>query len=363
MSTTVKHKKMSGIFILAGLFIFLLYLNTGIVNAKKAIDTGGMEITDGGVLKKYTDVHDKNHSITIPKEVTEIGDGAFRGCDKIKEVKFEKPNKIKSIGESAFSGCKALEEFTVPKNIYLLQGNTFNGCTKLKKVKLNGRLQSIGESCFAGCKSLKKIKFPDNLEYILDNAFSNCEKLGTIKFPDGLLYIGDSAFSGCTNLQTAKKNMPVCLIRLGNSAFQNCTKLKEMRFGVNLSTLSDNIGDIKDIGDLENIGSLGENCFSGCTGLKKVVFKNGKYKRGGKLVDSKNTQGIRRLGAEIFTNCKSLKEVVIEDYFIESIDDSIFEGCRGTIVIKAPKWVIEKSIKEFVERVKYNDLTIKYKAL
>ncbi len=363
MNTVIKYRKMLIALILSGLFIFLLYLNTGIVNAKKDIDTSGMEITNSGVLIKYTDTNDNNHSITIPKEVKEIGEGAFQGCYRITEVKFEKPDEIKSIGKSAFSGCKALKEFIVPKNIYILEDNTFNGCAKLKQVKFNKHLQSIGESCFAGCKSLNKIKFPDNLEYILDNAFSNCESLGTIKFPDGLLYIGDRAFSGCTNLKTAKKNMPVCLIRLGNAAFQNCTELEEIKFGVNLSTLSDNIGDIKNIGDLENIGALGENCFSGCSNLKKVVFKNGKYKKGGRLVDSKNTQGIRRLGAEIFTNCKNLKEVVIGDYFIESIDDSIFEGCRGTIVIKAPKWVIEKSIKEFVERVKYNDLTIKYKAL
>lgn len=359
----MKYTKKSSIFILSGLFILLLYLNTGIANAKKEIDTSGMEITSSGALIKYTDTNNKNHSITIPKGVKEIGDGAFQGCYRITEVKFEKPDEIKSIGKSAFSGCKALKEFTVPKNIYMLEDNTFNGCAKLKQIKFNKYLQSIGESCFAGCKSLNKIKFPDNLEYILDNAFSNCESLGTIKFPDGLLYIGDRAFSGCIRLEMAKKNMPVCLIRLGNSAFQNCTGLKEIKFGINLSTLSDNIKGVARVSELEEIGSIGENCFSGCTSLKKVVFKNGKYKKGGRLVDSKNTQGIRRLGADIFTNCKNLREVVIGDYFIESIDDSIFEGCKGTIVIKAPKWVIEKSIKEFVERVKYNDLTIKYKAL
>lgn len=332
-------------------------------DAKKRWDTSGMEITDTGTFIKYTDTHDEKHGITIPKSVKYISDDAFKGCFKITSVKFEAPDKIEEIGAAAFSGCTSLKSFEVPKKILVLEDNTFNGCKSLKKIKLNSDLQSIGDSCFANCKKLSDIKFPSGLEYILENAFSNCTSLGSVKFPDGLLYIGDKAFSGCTKLKMEKKSMPVCLIRLGDKAFQNCVGLKEIKFGLNMDTLKGNLKGVVNVSRLQEVGALGTDCFTGCSNLKKVVFKNAKQKRGNKLVDSKNTQGIRQFGEGIFTNCKSLREVIIEDYFIESIDDSIFDGCNGNITIKAPQWVIEKSIKDFVERVKYNNVVLKYKAL
>ena len=50
--------------------------------------------------------------ITIPNDVTSIGNYAFRGCSSLTSITI--PNSVTSIGSEAFSGCSSLEDIFVP---------------------------------------------------------------------------------------------------------------------------------------------------------------------------------------------------------------------------------------------------------
>ena len=43
-------------------------------------------------------------SVRIPKNVTEIGEGAFFWCNKLADVTFDNKTACKYIGENAFAG-------------------------------------------------------------------------------------------------------------------------------------------------------------------------------------------------------------------------------------------------------------------
>jgi hypothetical protein len=65
---------------------------------------------ENGVLKKYI-AEDGETSVTIPDNVTSIGESAFFACYNLKEVKI--PDSVTSIGYKAFEGCSSFKKVTI----------------------------------------------------------------------------------------------------------------------------------------------------------------------------------------------------------------------------------------------------------
>ncbi len=86
-------------------------------------------------------------TITIPRSVTEIADGAFSGCGWLRSVAL--PITLEKIGSYAFSECIALSSITLPPG-----------------------LLSIGELAFYYCTSLKQIIVPDSVTEMASTAFT-----------------------------------------------------------------------------------------------------------------------------------------------------------------------------------------------
>ena len=99
-------------------------------------------------------------TVEIPKSVEYIGFGAFRSCEKLKEVRFVEGSELKKIDESAFDGCVSLEEITLPL-----------------------KLQRVESFAFHRCTGFATITFPDSIEYISNDVVSDCINLKTIRLP------------------------------------------------------------------------------------------------------------------------------------------------------------------------------------
>ena len=108
----------------------------------------------------------KDKILTIPNNVTQIGDGAFINNTYIEKVIIN--SECKKIGARAFGRCSNLKEVG------------FEDGSKLK---------TIGEEAFFGCH-LKKIDIPDKVE-ILDSISLNAEE---IKLPKGIRKITKLSF-------------------------------------------------------------------------------------------------------------------------------------------------------------------------
>lgn len=114
-------------------------------------------------------------SVTVPASVSEIGDWAFRWCDKLASFTMEEPEEDADIRPDA----------------------------------------SIGAYALADCAALGRVSFSENLMSLGDYALSNCPKLTGADIPSGVSGIGSCAFYNCpamTGVNVDEANQSYCSV-------------------------------------------------------------------------------------------------------------------------------------------------------
>ena len=154
-----------------------------------------------------------HYSVTIPNDITMIGDKAFMNAP-IKMVNI--PKNVQKIGAGAFANC-ALSQFSVePGNeVY----TTIDGALYNKKEKM-----LVAWPKYAANKE----KIPDGIIKIEDYAFYGCRNLVCYMdnfIPETVEEIGNYAFANVTRMFIKKKFLDGNLRKIGNYAFANCEKL------------------------------------------------------------------------------------------------------------------------------------------
>ena len=138
-------------------------------------------------------------TILFHPSVTEIGSGAFYGCNKLREVMFN--DGMQKIGTSAFWFCTSLSSITLPSTVAEVGNCAFYYCSNLRGVLLNEGLQKIGWNAFFECTSLPTITLPSTVTEIDTYAFKNCNNLKEVIFHCVPRKIGKNAFRTCTLLE------------------------------------------------------------------------------------------------------------------------------------------------------------------
>ena len=179
-------------------------------------------------------------SITIPDQITEIGDYAFFGNPTLKTVNFHAgimrigmgafyetlltrvniPNPDCEIGNSCFSNSQ-VSSITLPQGMKKLGRHVFFYCTNLTSLTLPEGMEEIGLMCFASC-ALTSVNLPSTLVKLdtcalQDNPFTSIN-LKNVK------YVGRQAFSQCTNLTSVTSNG--MLEEIDGAAFTRCPLTK-----------------------------------------------------------------------------------------------------------------------------------------
>ncbi|MDE7325131.1 MAG: leucine-rich repeat domain-containing protein, partial [Lachnospiraceae bacterium] len=255
-------------------------------------------------------------SLRLPESVCLIGEGAFLGCDNLKEIIFPVGNC--RIEARAFEKCTSLKRIRLCSD--MVGERAFAWCTSLLLVEISGAA-SVGRSAFEGCKSLEEFSFCERKESggecresddwkeagnpdrkfmeieIADSCFCGCGKLHTIDLV-GVSMIGRYAFSNCDSL---KRIVLSCDTPVAPYAFADCGRLMEICIS----------------GGREGL-SLQEYALSGCTALRRVCFEKDKVSadRTGEDVPSIDPKsggaGIRIWEFQVF-----------KDLFSEKIPESI----------------------------------------
>ena len=166
--------------------------------------------------------------LVLPKSVTEIRAGAFRGCggeldlsaleaeEMDAEVfgacgasKIVLPKNLKKISRRMFQGCPKLKELELPASVTEIEANAFEGCTALENLSLPEGLAKVGKEAFKGMTALKEIRFPKSLTRLSEGVFGNCTSLERVVLPEG------SKFEVKDNALVLKDRLVVCLKSAG----------------------------------------------------------------------------------------------------------------------------------------------------
>ena len=166
------------------------------------VETNQLVIADrNGLIPMGTKIISKNvfyatdvASIEIPKSVEEIEDNAFRGCKKLKSVKFNEG--LKKIGSSTFE-CSGLETVDIPSSVEHIGDSAFAGNSRLRRVTLNEGLKRIGEGAFAAT-GISTITVPSTVEFVGEFAFNSnkIEMKVKSKIDRSYVYKHDDKFQG-----------------------------------------------------------------------------------------------------------------------------------------------------------------------
>lgn len=124
-------------------------------------------------------------TITIPKDVTNIGDGAFVGCYGLSSIHVTEGNPIydsrdncnaiiNSSSNTLLTGCAAT---IIPESVTSIANSAFEGCSPLESIIIPEGLTSIGKNAFAYCSNLTSIVFPKSIEAIGAFTFYECHNL------------------------------------------------------------------------------------------------------------------------------------------------------------------------------------------
>lgn len=211
------------------------------------------ENTDGTLtITELTDKGKSEYELTVPsvldgKNVSAIGDGAFRDDTFIRKVVIE--DGIEYIGSNAFLSCYNLTDIDIPESVTDIGMNAFTQTAwhetqmaSSKDIVINNILceadseqenytvrdgvVTISSGVFYNNMVLKKVDFPSSLKKIGANAFAGCKNLTEVVLPDGLESLGYGVFadSGIKEI-----NIPKSVKNIGQDAFLGIDKVNMNR--------------------------------------------------------------------------------------------------------------------------------------
>ena len=291
----------------------------------------------------YIDDNKEIKNLVIPNSVTGIGRYAFSGCSSFTSVTI--PNSVTFIGSSAFTGCSVLTSVTIPNSVTSIGNSAFSGCSGLTSITFGNSVTSIGSSAFSGCSGLISVTIPNSVTNIENSAFFGCSALKKVIVSDiaawcGIQFGGESAnplyyakhLYSDDNTEIKDLIIPNNVTSIGDHTFFGCSSFTSVSISKNVTSIGFgafyNCSGLTSINIPNSVTSIGVNAFNGCHGLTSVTIPN----------------SLTSISGGTFMNCAGLTSITIGNS-VTSIGDAAFENCRSLASVTIPNSV--KSIGDF----------------
>ncbi len=315
-----------------------------------------LDIRDGVLVK----CKDGSRALTIPSDVTVIGEGAFKNCEKLE--KLDLGDSTDTLMGEAFRGCKSLERLHLTKQIASVGESAFRDCISMTELIVDNDDIELGERAFENCALLSNVTLASGISEIYGGVFNSCKSLTAITLPEKLTVLGDSSFADCVRL--TEIDIPIDVTKIDDMVFSGCIELKEIRMKDKLTKIGKNA--FKDCRSLvgiklpHSISSIGTGPFRGCYNLKAIAVdpKNRYFKSVDDILFNKNKSTLicypaMRDGSSYtvpdsvtvisdwaFCDCRTLSEVVIPDS-VSEIGEGAFYQCTSLVELTIPDSVVK----------------------
>lgn len=280
-------------------------------------------LTQGTRIEPYAFYDCDLEVVLLPATLTEIGEFAFYGNEKLLSVS-PAHTALTAVGERAFANCRSLLSMKLPATVTTMGFAMLEGCAALTdltipfvgaarngvasetetetgeeeeetlsadhlayifgarayvhasgylpaslvRVTLLAGCGDIPANAFFECDAIREVVIPDGVTAIGHRAFYGCERLATVTLPDSVTAIGDDAFNGCIRL--ASVDVGTGLKTLGVQAFMGCVSLPEMTLPA-------------------SVKAIPNAAFAGCVSLEALT-----------------APGVTEVGAQAFRHCDKL---------------------------------------------------------
>ena len=167
-------------------------------------------------------------SIVIPDEVSVLGNNAFTSCINLSTLPIG--NGVTSIKSYCFEICR-FTSITIPRNVSNIEYGAFRGCSlDLLSISVdeanpyydsrnncNAIIETASNTLVLGCRNTT---VPDDIRNIGLYAFDGCSELTSTTIPNGVTNIGVCAYSGCSGLTSI--TIPGSVTSIDTDAFSGC---------------------------------------------------------------------------------------------------------------------------------------------
>ncbi len=331
-------------------------------------DSGTLTISGTGDFPassaaKYAPWYSQQKQITtviIDTGITSLPDSAFKGYESL--TKFIMSDTVTSVGSSILEDCRKLNEVKLSNNLTVLPDDTFRLCYGLTELTIPKGVTTIGSLAFYDCHNLISIAIPGTVTYVDRGAFTSCNRLTNIYIddiaawmnlefspqsshrildvnkhnktlylnnkpvtalviPNGIQEIAPSTFYGC---DFASVTIPDSVTSIGNDAFSHCRSLEKVVISNQVTQIGEfaffNCEKLTSATIGENVTSIGSGAFWGCKQLKQIAIPN----------------RVTKIGTYIFADCAALTHVTIGTG-IPQISDYMFSGCTSLPSLSIPR--------------------------
>ncbi len=190
----------------------------------------------------------------------------------------------------------------------------------------------LGMGAFSGCMSLESIEIPDGITEIYPSTFYGCTMLSEITLPSSIRKIDELAFYNCGNaleVQIDEHNEKIGgmvinglenVTSIGDFAFYGCSTLYDVTFNSDLEALGAQSfcrAGIKEVTLPGTLSEIKQFAFSNCTDLESVTIE----------------EGVKNIDRFAFRNCTALSEINIPRS-VRTIGESAFRGCSNLVLVR-----------------------------